>query len=66
MPRKRHHAAEEILTKLRQVDVLILQDRPIAEAVRSIAIVHDFRHILTLGIRRAEWRSSQVAKDAGV
>jgi putative transposase len=35
VPRKRHKA-EEIGTKLRQVDVLTAQDRPVAEAIRSI------------------------------
>ena len=37
MPRKRH-TAEEIVTKLRQVDVLIAQGRPVAEAVRAIGV----------------------------
>ena len=37
MPRKKHKA-EEILAKLRQVDVLTAQGRPVAEAVRSIGV----------------------------
>ena len=37
MPRKRH-SAEEIVAKLRQVDVLAAQGRPVAEAVRSIGV----------------------------
>ena len=37
MPRKRH-SAEEIVTKLRQVDVLSSQDKSVAEAVRSIGM----------------------------
>ena len=37
MPRKRHKA-EEIVAKLRQVDVLIAQGRPVAEAIRSIGV----------------------------
>jgi len=37
MPRKRH-SAEEIVTKLRQVDVLSSQGKSIAEAVRSIGV----------------------------
>lgn len=37
MARKRH-SAEEIVTKLRQVDVLMAQGRPVAEAVRSIGV----------------------------
>ena len=37
MARKRH-TAEEIVAKLRQVDVLMGQGRPVAEAVRSIGV----------------------------
>lgn len=37
MPRRRHKA-EEIVTKLRQVDVLTARGRPVAEAIRSIGV----------------------------
>lgn len=37
MTRKRH-SAEEIVTKLRQVDVLSSQGKSIAEAIRSIGV----------------------------
>ena len=37
MPRNRH-MAEEIVAKLRQVDVLIGQGRPVAEAIRAIGV----------------------------
>jgi len=37
MPTKKHKA-EEIVAKLRQVDVLTAQGRPVAEAVRSIGV----------------------------
>ncbi len=37
MPRKRHKP-EEIVAKLRQVDVLVSQGRSVAEAVRSIGV----------------------------
>jgi transposase-like protein len=37
MTRKRHKP-EEIVAKLRQVDVLTSQGRPVAEAVRSIGV----------------------------
>lgn len=37
MPRKRHKA-EEIVAKLRQVDVLISQGQSVADAVRSIGV----------------------------
>ena len=37
MPRKRHKP-EEIVTKLRQVDVLVSQGQSVADAVRSIGV----------------------------
>ena len=37
MARKKH-TAEEIVAKLRQVDVLIAQGRPVADAVRAISV----------------------------
>ncbi len=37
MPRKRH-APEEIVAKLRQVEVLTAQGRRVAEAIRSIGV----------------------------
>ena len=37
MPRKRHKP-EEIVAKLRQVDVLVSQGRTVADAVRSIRV----------------------------
>ena len=37
MPRKRH-TGEEIVAKLRQVDVLISQGKPVAEAIRTIGV----------------------------
>jgi transposase-like protein len=37
MPRKRHKP-EEIVAKLRQVDVLVSQGQGVAEAVRSIGV----------------------------
>ena len=37
MPRKRHKP-EEIVAKLRQVDVLTSQGAPLAEAIRSIGV----------------------------
>ena len=35
---RRRHKAEEIVAKLRQVEVLTGQGRPVAEAVRSIGV----------------------------
>ena len=37
MPRKRHKP-EEIVAKLRQVDVLVSQGQSVADAVRSIGV----------------------------
>lgn len=37
MPRKRHKP-EEIVAKLRQVDVLVSQGQPVADAIRSIGV----------------------------
>ena len=37
MPRKKHHP-EEIVAKLRQVDVLTSQGQSVADAVRSIGV----------------------------
>lgn len=37
MVRKRH-TAEEIVAKLRQVDVLMAQGKPVADAVRAIGV----------------------------
>ena len=37
MPRKKHKA-EEIVVKLRQVDVLVAQGQPVSEAIRSIGV----------------------------
>ena len=37
MARKRH-TAEEIVTKLRQVDVLTAQGQPVSEAIRTIGV----------------------------
>ena len=35
---RKRHSAEEIVAKLRQVDVLSSQGRPIAEAIRAIGV----------------------------
>ena len=38
MPKEKHKA-EEIVAKLRQIDVLTAQGRPVAEGVRSIGVM---------------------------
>src|SRR3954469_20350785 len=42
---KKRHSAEEIVSKLRQVDVLTAQGRTVAEAIRQIGVteVTDYR-----------------------
>lgn len=42
MARKRH-TAEEIVAKLRQVDVLMAQGRQVADAVRAIGVTEYYR-----------------------
>ena len=37
MPKKRH-TPEEIVAKLRQVDVLVAQGTPVADAIRAIGV----------------------------
>ena len=36
--RKKRHTPEEIVSKLRQVNVLVSQGTPLAEAIRSIGV----------------------------
>ena len=38
MGRKKAHTPEEIVAKLRQVEVLVAQGKPLAEAVRAIGV----------------------------
>ena len=47
MPRKKHKASE-VVAKLRQVDVLTAQGRPVAEAVRTIGVTE---------VTYSRWRS---------
>ena len=47
MARKRH-GADEIVSKLRQVDVLMAQGRPVADAVRAIGVTE---------VRYYRWRN---------
>ena len=38
MPRKKRHTPEEIVAKLRQVEVITGQGTPVADAIRSIGV----------------------------
>src|SRR3954471_15622085 len=58
MPRKRH-TPEEIVAKLRQVDVLVSQRQSVADAVRSIGVTEGDVLSLAAGIRRAQDRPGQ-------
>jgi hypothetical protein len=35
---KRRHTPDEIISKLRQVDVLVAQGTPVADAIRAIGV----------------------------
>jgi len=65
MARKRH-TAEEIVAKLRQVEMLTAQGRSVAEAIRAIGVT-EVSDLLSLafGVRRAEGRSSQTIEGTG-
>ncbi|MFL5256441.1 MAG: helix-turn-helix domain-containing protein [Rhodopila sp.] len=52
MSRKKAHTPEEIVSKLRQVDVLADQGKAVAEAVRAIGVTE-----ATYYRWRAEWAS---------
>jgi putative transposase len=38
MPRRKKHAPEEIVAKLRQVEVLTGQGTPVADAIRALGV----------------------------
>jgi len=46
---KKRHKPEEIVAKLRQVEVLTAQGRPVAEAIRSIGVTE---------VTYYQWRSA--------
>ena len=61
MPRKRHKP-EEIVAKLRQVDVLTSQGQSVADAIRSIGVTRGDVLPLAPGVRRAEERPGEAAE----
>lgn len=63
MPKKRH-TPEEIVGKLRRVDVLTSQGKSVSEAIRSIGVVEATYHRWRNEFRRAEARSGGVTKGA--
>ena len=58
MPKKRHKP-EEIVAKLRQVDVMVSQGQSVADAVRAIGVTEVTYYRWRSGVRRAQIRSGQ-------
>jgi len=63
MPKKRHKP-EEIVAKLRQVDVMVSQGQSVADAVRAIGVT-EVTLSLAVGVRRAQVRSDQAPEGSG-
>jgi hypothetical protein len=62
MARKRH-TAEEIVAKLRQVDVLMAQGRQVADAVRAIGVTTRRRHTASSWSRSlAAWHGRMLGR----
>ena len=61
MGRKRHKP-EEIVAKLRQVDVLTAQGTPVAEAIRSVGVTEVTYLPLPSGVRRFEVGPGEAAE----
>jgi hypothetical protein len=59
MPRKRHKA-EEIVAKLRQVDVLVSQGQSVADAIRQIGVT-EVVYVMSFSTERS---SSSLASKA--
>jgi transposase-like protein len=64
MPRKRYKP-EEIIAKLRQVDVLVSQGATMADAIRQIGVSEVTFYRSAAGVRRAEGRSGEAAQRTG-
>ncbi len=54
MGRKKAHTPEEIVAKLRQVEVLAAQGKAVAEAVRSIGVTEQIHVTTGLGAFRSD------------
>ena len=61
MPRRKHKP-EEIVAKLRQVDVLLSQGRPVAEAIRAISVTPFKLLPVAQGVWRTEVRPGEAAE----
>ena len=51
---KKRHKPEEIVAKLRQVEVLTSQGKSVADAIRTIGVTEVTYYTLAPGVRRAE------------
>jgi len=58
---KKRHTPEEIVSKLRQVDVLVAQGTPVADAIRAIGVteVTYYRWVITQGVGRRGWQEAE-------
>jgi putative transposase len=63
MPQKKHKP-EEIVAKLRQVDVLLSQGRSVGEAVRSIGVTQFTYYRWAQGVRWPEGRPGEAPERA--
>ena len=64
MPKKRHKP-EEIVAKLRQVDVMVSQGQSVADAVRAIGVTEVTYYRWRSGVRRAQIGSGQAPEGSG-
>ena len=61
----KRHKAEEIVTKLRQVNVLNAQGKAMAEAIRSIGVYGSYILPVAVRIRRFEARPGEASQGTG-
>ncbi len=60
---KTRHKPEEIVAKLRQVDVLMSQGKSVADAIRTIGVTEVTYYPLAPGVRRAEVGPGEEAEE---
>ena len=62
---KKRYTPEEIVAKLRQVDVLVSQGQNVADAIRQIGVSEVTYYRWRQGVRRAQDRAGQAPEGAG-
>lgn len=62
---RNRHKPEQIIAKLREVEVELSKGIPVAAAVKKIAVTEQTYYRWSKGIRRPEGRPGQAAQDAG-